>query len=150
MLPLEFENKEELYMKKGSVVCCDGEIYCGIGDVPRFLYINYEGRGCGAVLIDGKRVNNLQDINFHAHTKDENGDHQIEYFIQHYDKEVHAKKEISQGGHKDYLKVQVKVTGMEAFKNMVSLLNEIIEDTRIPEKVRNELICKITEVCSHG
>lgn len=39
--------------------------------VPRLLYYNEQGKGCGAIFIDGQRKNPLVSVNLQSKTRDE-------------------------------------------------------------------------------
>lgn len=64
--------------------------------VPKFLYFNESGNGCGSVFIDGVQIKKIVDVKLHAHTNDLDI-HPLEYNVEHYTEEngLHLKKTIS-------------------------------------------------------
>lgn len=44
---------------------------------------------------------------------------------------------------KDFLTVYVDIKGLEPFKNIISILGELVVDERVPEVIRQEYVNKI-------
>lgn len=107
--------------------------------VPRFLYFNEEGRGCGQVFINGVKVKSLIATKIEAHTRDENGWPPLKYRIKYMEDRVAQ----VMGNMKDELCVNIRVTDTEEIKAFISLVQELLEDERIPDNIREEYYKKI-------
>jgi len=53
--------------------------------VPKFLYFNEEGVGCGSVFLNGVRTKGLQDVKIQAHTREDGAAPRVQYRIQYID-----------------------------------------------------------------
>ncbi len=121
------------FNKKGMTINFD--------KVPKFLYFNEEGKGCGQVFLDGVKRKGLQDIKIKAHTRDEDGCPPLKYRIQYIEPKTNEPQFIS--NMKEELCVNIRVTDTEEIKAFISLVRELLEDERIPDNIREEYYEKI-------
>jgi hypothetical protein len=105
--------------------------------VPRLIYFNEEGRGCGGVFFDGKRIKGLQDIKIQARTRDKIGCPPLKYRIQYCEKGTNGEP-LFISNMKEGLSVSVKITDLEIFEKLIDWAKNIISDERIPEEARLE------------
>ena len=115
--------------------------------VPRFLYFNEEGNGCGAVFLDGQRVKKLVSLRLESHTKyDKSSYYPLKYSITHGNEAGgHAPMEETIGNMRPDIQVGVKLLDLCKFKNAIEIMKAYANDERIPEDVRKEYAAKISE-----
>lgn len=113
--------------------------------VPRLIYFNEEGRGCGGVFFDGKRIKGLQDIKIQARTRDEIGCPPLKYRIQYCEKGTNGEP-LFISNMKEGLSVSVKITDLEIFEKLIEWAKNIISDERIPEEAKHEFMESLEEV----
>lgn len=104
--------------------------------VPRFIYINEEGEGCGQVYFNGVRTKGLVDVNIKAHTIDEDDRHPLRYRVEYYDKEKGKDPQVI-SNMKEGLILTLKVDMAES-EAALDCFREILNDSRIPEAIREE------------
>ena len=109
--------------------------------VPRLLYINEKGVGCGQVYLDGRRIKALYETNIHAKTN-EDKIHFIEYVIKYFDTKNNSYKTIS-NGFKPIFQVAISLKDTDVFKELLSTLTKIFKDRRIPEEIKNYIKLQI-------
>lgn len=107
--------------------------------VPKFLYFNEEGRGCGQVFLDGVRRKGLQYIKIEAHTRNEHGWPPLEYRIKYWeDRASHVIGNMADG-----LCLNVRIADIEEFQAFISVVKKLLEDNRIHEDIRKEFYEKL-------
>ena len=110
--------------------------------VPRFLYFNENGEGCGSVFLDGQRIKGIQKVKVNSRTRTEKVEFDtFQYSVERIDEKTHDSQTI--GNIKSDLTVGVKVMDFEPFKNAIEIMEQYINDDRIPEEIRKEFADKI-------
>ncbi len=117
--------------------------------VPKFLYFNENNEGCGQVFLDGVRTKLLQDVRMHAHTRDQEGRHPLQYRIQHGEQGKADSKTIS-ANMQNEISIGIKILDLEKFKNLISCIKSLIEDERIAADIRKEYGREIVAVINSG
>lgn len=105
--------------------------------VPKFLYFNEEGFGCGQVYLYGQRIKKLCSVAVNAHTKDDKGVHPIEYKIKYCEERL-GYKTISTM--KDGLEITIKIADMPMFKQILDVIISMSTDESISEEKRQQYI----------
>lgn len=121
------------FNKKGMTINFD--------KVPKFLYFNEEGKGCGQVFLDGVKRKGLQDIKIKAHTRDEDGWPPLKYRIQYMEPKTNEPQFIS--NMTEEICIGIKILDIKRFQELIACVKEITEDKRISEDIRQEYIEKL-------
>ncbi len=112
--------------------------------VPKFLYFNEEGKGCGQVLLDGVRRKGLQDIKIEAQTRDEKGWPPLKYRIQYIEPKTGGGPQYI-SNMKEELCIGIKILDIDVFSDFTERVHDMLSDTRIPDSIRQEHFNKIFE-----
>ncbi|MBV4432249.1 hypothetical protein KM803_13070 [Clostridium tyrobutyricum] len=110
--------------------------------IPRLLYINEESRGCGQVYLNGKRVKALCETNIHAKTREDSEYPPLEYLIKYYDSKSHSHKTID-NGYNPIFTASINLKNTDLFKNLLNVLVKLLDDGRVPKKVKNDIKLQI-------
>lgn len=105
--------------------------------VPRLLYFNEEGKGCGKVFLSGVQIKCLQDIKIQAHTAGPNGWPPLKYRIQYIEPGTKGEPQFI-SNMKEELCIGVKILDIKEFSGLLEWVNNILDDARIGETVRKE------------
>ena len=65
--------------------------------VPRLLYFNENGYGCGAIFLNGQRIKGLVEVQTKAHTTDDKDIYPLQYTIKRIDDNLHTIETIESG-----------------------------------------------------
>jgi len=112
--------------------------------VPRFLYFNEEGSGCGAVFLDGQRVKLLSSVRMEAYTKNDGINPPLKYSIVHCNGERQPMEETF-GNMQPDVQVGIKLLDTDIFKAIIEVMKQYATDSRIPNFICKEYIGKIKE-----
>lgn len=115
--------------------------------IPRLLYINENGEGCGQVYENGVRQKLLQEVEIKAKTNDAKVNlNSLIYKIKYIDSETHCSK-IKQHGEESIndMTVSVSIKDIDVFKNIIDLIKKISSSEEIPLKIREDLMNRIND-----
>lgn len=106
--------------------------------VPKLIYFNEEGYGCGAAFIDGTRIKNLVKTEIEANTNDDKP-RVLKYRITQHDGESHSNKYTGNMDNKlSNLEIPVRILDLKEFRLIIDILKKVIYDDRMPEVLRQE------------
>lgn len=111
--------------------------------VPRLIYINEEGRGCGQVYLNGKRVKGLYETNIHAKTREDKGYPPLEYLIKYFDGENESYESIISNGFKPVFNISIDLKNTDVFKNILNIFVKLLDDKRVPMEIKNDIKLQI-------
>jgi hypothetical protein len=104
--------------------------------VPKFLYFNESGNGCGAIFIDGQRIKGLIELNIHSETLDGSASPKpLRYFIKRRKADALSPETMGNSKIPDFMTAKVKIVDLEPFK---SAIKQFANDDRIPVEIRQE------------
>lgn len=110
--------------------------------VPRLIYINEEGRDCGQVYLNGKRVKGLYETSIHAKTRQDKGYPPLEYLIKYLDGGNKLYKSIS-NGFKPIFNASIDLKNTGVFKNILNIFVKLLDDKRVPMEIKNDIKLQI-------
>ena len=113
--------------------------------VPRFLYFNEEGKGCGAVFLDGQRVKKLASLRMESVSSNDRFV-PLKYSITHYNSENgKIPMEETIGNMLPTIEIGVKLLDLCKFKDALDIIKQYAADERIPAEVKQEFMTKIAK-----
>jgi hypothetical protein len=112
--------------------------------VPKFLYFNEEGYGCGQVFLDGVKKSLIHSVYMKSHTVDDEGQHPLQFRIKYGEKGIPGFKTLS-SNLKPEMEIAVKILDLEEFSQILKTIEHVLGDERIPENIRQEYLDSFKE-----
>lgn len=148
------------------------EISLSFNKVPKLVYVNETGYGCGIVYFYGKRVPELVSADIHSHTRADKGfpplnydivhmaktysthyedNRPIQQVIEHYREHISSDPKYNSQDTKEdkltedpnQLTVNVNLKDTECIQSIIAILVALANDNRIRKNVKKEYLDKI-------
>lgn len=122
----------------------NGNLLIEFDGIPKMLYANKKGFGCGEVFIDGEQRKGIIDVKIKAHTADADSNPPLEYIVKYWE-DMELK---TTGNLKPLcvLSVSVSLKDTDIFESLVGILKSLASDEEIPGIKRMEITNKIQEI----
>lgn len=107
--------------------------------IPRLIYINEEGHGCGQIYLNGVRQKQLVKVKIKAQT-DTGRPRFLQYYIDTYNSKKHTGVITSEHWDiSDDLSVSISLTDVDIFDKLIDELKEIISNDSVPIDLKERI-----------